>query len=37
VVLVDSLNYDGTITLGIGKSHVRLGLPAAAKVWVAKA
>jgi DtxR family Mn-dependent transcriptional regulator len=37
VVLVDSLNYDGTITLAIGKSHVRLGLPAAAKIWVAKA
>jgi DtxR family transcriptional regulator, iron-dependent repressor len=37
VILVDSLNYDGTITLAIGKSHVRLGLPAAAKVWVAKA
>jgi DtxR family transcriptional regulator, iron-dependent repressor len=36
-VLVDSRNYDGTVTLSIGNSRVRLGLPAASKVWVARA
>jgi DtxR family transcriptional regulator, Mn-dependent transcriptional regulator len=36
-VLVDSRNYDGTVTLTIGTNHVRLGLPAASKVWVARA
>jgi len=34
-VSVHSRNYDGTLTLTIGKSRVRLGLPAATKVWVA--
>ncbi len=36
-VVVESRNYDGTVTLNIGKSHVRLGLTAANKVWVDKA
>jgi len=36
-VSVQSHNYDGTITLAIGRSHVRLGVPAAKRVWVAKA
>lgn len=36
-VSVESRNYDGTVTLAIGKSQVRLGLPAASKIWVAKA
>jgi DtxR family Mn-dependent transcriptional regulator len=35
-VVVESRNYDGTVTLTISKSHVRLGLPAASKIWVAR-
>jgi hypothetical protein len=34
--VVESRNYDGTVTLTISKSHVRLGLPAASKIWVAR-
>jgi len=34
VVTVQSQNYDNTITLAIGAKSVRLGLPAAQKVWV---
>ena len=37
VVSVQSRNYDGTISVVIGKKRVRLGLPAAAKIWVARA
>jgi DtxR family Mn-dependent transcriptional regulator len=37
LVSVRSRNYDGTITVAIGKKQVRLGLPAATKVWVARA
>ncbi len=37
VVSVQSRNYDGTISVAIGKKQVRLGLPAATKVWVARA
>jgi len=33
---VSSRNYDGTISLSIGTHHIRLGTPAAEKVWVAK-
>jgi hypothetical protein len=33
---VQSRNYDDTITLSIGNNTVRLGLPAAARVWVGK-
>jgi DtxR family transcriptional regulator, Mn-dependent transcriptional regulator len=36
VVSLESRNYDGTVTLTVGKSPVRLGLPAATKIWVAK-
>jgi DtxR family Mn-dependent transcriptional regulator len=36
VVAVHSQNYDGTLTLTIGKAQVRLGLPAATNIWVAK-
>jgi len=36
-VIVQSKNYDGTLTISIGNSEVRLGLPAANKVWIAKA
>lgn len=35
-LLVEAQNYDGTVTLSIGKQQARLGLPAAKKVWVAK-
>lgn len=35
-VSVQSKNYDGTVTLEIGTHSVRLGLPAANKIWVAK-
>jgi DtxR family Mn-dependent transcriptional regulator len=35
-VNVRSQNYDGTVTLAIGSHTIRLGLPAANKVWVAK-
>ena len=33
---VQSQNYDGTITLAVGKKSIRLGLPVAEKVWVEK-
>jgi len=33
---IQSQNYDGTVTLEIGGRVVRLGLPAASKIWVAK-
>lgn len=36
-VTVSSKNYDGTISLSIGKQHIRLGTPAAERVWVSKA
>jgi len=35
-VAIESQNYDGTITLNIEDKTVRLGLPAANKIWVAK-
>jgi DtxR family Mn-dependent transcriptional regulator len=35
-VNVGSRNYDGTISLSIGTHHIRLGTPAAEKVWVSK-
>jgi len=34
---VSSRNYDGTISLSIGTHDIRLGSPAAEKVWVSKA
>ena len=33
---VDARNYDGTITLTIEKRELRLGKPAAEKIWVSK-
>jgi DtxR family Mn-dependent transcriptional regulator len=33
---VKALNYDGTVSLSVGKHQVRLGAPAAGKVWVSK-
>ena len=35
-VHVSSRNYDGTISLSIGAGHIRLGSPAAEKVWISK-
>ena len=35
-VNVSSRNYDGTISLSIGTHHIRLGMPAAEKVWATK-
>jgi DtxR family Mn-dependent transcriptional regulator len=34
---VQSRNYDGTLSIAVGKRVTRLGAPAAEKVWVAKA
>ncbi|MFZ0704474.1 MAG: metal-dependent transcriptional regulator [Candidatus Korobacteraceae bacterium] len=34
---VKSQNYDGTITLTVGKKQIRLGAKAAEKIWVIKA
>jgi DtxR family Mn-dependent transcriptional regulator len=33
---VSAQNYDGTVSLSVGKRQVRLGAPAAGKIWVAK-
>ncbi|HEY6352015.1 MAG TPA: metal-dependent transcriptional regulator [Candidatus Angelobacter sp.] len=35
-ISIQSQNYDGTVTLNIANRTVRLGLPAASKIWVAK-
>jgi DtxR family Mn-dependent transcriptional regulator len=37
LVAAQSRNYDGTISLAVGKRAIRLGNPAAGKVWVEKA
>lgn len=31
---IDSRNYDGTVSIGLGKRAIRLGLAAAERVWV---
>lgn len=36
-VKVEARNYDGTLSLAVGKRQIRLGGPAAGKLWVAKA
>lgn len=33
---VEARNYDGTVSLSMGKRQIRLGTPAAEKVWVSK-
>lgn len=33
---VESRNYDGTVSLTVDKHKIRLGMPAAEKVWVSK-
>ncbi len=35
-VSVSSRNYDGTLSLSVGTHHLRLGTPAAEKIWIAK-
>jgi len=35
-VNVSSRNYDGTVSVSIGTHHIRLGTPAAEKVWISK-
>lgn len=35
-ITVKARNYDGTITVAAGKREVRLGAPAAEKIWVSK-
>ncbi len=37
LITLKSKNYDGTTTLGIGKTSLRLGTLAAKKIWVGKA
>ena len=34
---VEAQNYDGTVSLTVGKRQVRLGAPAAGRIWVSKA
>jgi DtxR family Mn-dependent transcriptional regulator len=36
IVSIQSRNYDGTVSLLIGKKEIRLGVSAASRVWVAK-
>jgi len=36
-VELEARNYDGTISLSMGKRQIRLGMAAAEKVWVSKA
>jgi len=33
---VGARNYDGTLSLSVDKRHIRLGIPAAERVWVIK-
>ena len=33
---VEAQNYDGTVSLVVGKRRIRLGAPAAGKIWVSK-
>jgi len=35
-ITVKARNYDSTITLSAGKREIRLGVPAAEKIWVSK-
>jgi len=35
-LIVQSQNYDGTVSLVVEKKTIRMGIPAAEKVWVAK-
>ena len=35
-IRVEALNYDGTVSLTLDKHEIRLGMPAAEKIWVSK-
>ena len=35
-IAVEARNYDGTVSLSIGKHQIRLGASAAERVWVRK-
>ena len=35
-ISVEAQNYDGTVSLSVGKRRVRLGAPAAGRIWVSK-
>ncbi len=36
-IALEARNYDGTLSLAVEKRHIRLGTPAAEKIWVSKA
>jgi DtxR family Mn-dependent transcriptional regulator len=36
-LLIEGRNYDGTVSLVVGKAHIRLGAAAAEKIWITKA
>jgi DtxR family Mn-dependent transcriptional regulator len=36
LLTVEAINYDRTISLTVGKRQIRLGVPAAEKVWISK-
>ena len=36
-IAVEARNYDGTVSLSVDKRKIRLGIPAAEKIWLAKA
>ena len=36
-LLVEARNYDGTVSLTVGKRAIRLGAAAAEKIWLCKA
>ena len=33
---IEGRNYDGTVSLVVGKAHIRLGVSAGEKIWIAK-
>ena len=35
-ISVEAQNYDGKVSLSVGKRRVRLGAPAAGRIWVSK-
>jgi DtxR family Mn-dependent transcriptional regulator len=35
-ITLEARNYDGTVSLSVDKHKIRLGVPAAEKIWVAK-
>jgi DtxR family transcriptional regulator, Mn-dependent transcriptional regulator len=35
-IALEARNYDGTVSLSVDKHKIRLGVPAAEKIWVAK-